>query len=111
MYINNNITMSFFVGQLIKLNNGSYNVSSTCKIIKITNKYLICEKIKTFNKFSFDNNDKFIIHTNFNINDDINDNINLYGSYKKKFNDIDEFDILYNNEPIKILKNNTCIIN
>ena len=51
----------------------------------------------------------FIIHNNFNINDDENDNIHLHGSYNKKYNDIDEFDIIYNNDPVKILKNKTCI--
>ena len=75
--------MSFFVGQLINLNNGIFDVSTTGKIIKITSKYLICEKIKTFNNFSVNDDDKFIKHINYNINDDTNTNIYLYGSYKK----------------------------
>ena len=102
--------MSFFVGQMINLNNEVFNVSTTGKIIKITSKYLICKKIKTFNTFSLCNDDKFIKHINYNINDDTSDKINLYGSYNKKYNNLDEYDILYNDDNVNIKKTNTSII-
>lgn len=107
MFLNN--TYNYIIGQKIILKNNYYKNWSDGVIIKITKKYLICQKVRTEKIYNIDDNDKYYIN-NKELNDkydeyDNNDNFSVYGRYSKK-NKLGHFEDIEDNKLIKVSLNN-----